>query len=66
MTRPKKAKAKPCWTPQTSCSKHSKEYGDQYEATEALNLAQSSANEEYKKFVKIAHVALNSDYAVIK
>jgi hypothetical protein len=43
-----------------------KEYGDQYEATEALSQAQSSANKEYMKFVKIARVALKSDYAVNK
>ena len=43
-----------------------KEYGDQYEATDALSLAHTNANKEYMKFVKIARVALKSDYAVIK
>ncbi len=38
-----------------------KEYGDQYEATNELNLAKVEANREYMKHVKIARVALKDN-----
>ncbi len=40
-----------------------KEYGDQFEATGALNDAWTKADKEYMRFVKVARIALKADYA---
>ena len=42
-------------------AKQMKEYGDQYAATDALNLAKAKANKEYMVHLKIARVALRGD-----
>lgn len=41
--------------------KQVKEYGDQYAATDTLNLAKAQANKEYMVHLKIARVALKGD-----
>ncbi len=41
-----------------------KEYGDQYEATNALNTIRTNADKEYMRFVKISRVALKNDFAI--
>ncbi len=38
-----------------------KEYGDQYSATDALNLAKAVANKTYIQHLKIARIALIGD-----
>ncbi len=38
-----------------------KEYGDQYSATDALNLARAVANKTYMEYLKIARIALIGD-----
>jgi hypothetical protein len=43
-----------------------KEYGDQYEATGALKQAHENADKAYMKFIKIARIALKSDWAAFK
>jgi len=41
-----------------------KEYGDQFEATNALNSIWDSANNDYIRFVKISRVALKNEFAI--
>lgn len=43
---------------------HQKEYGDQYEATNALKAIWDSANNEYMRFIKISRVALKNELAI--
>lgn len=40
-----------------------KEYGDQFEATDALNETWDNANKEYMRLVKVARIALKSEHA---
>ncbi len=46
--------------------KQQKEYGDQFEATGTLNEAWEKADKEYMRFVKVARVALKSEYALYR
>ena len=41
-----------------------KEYGDQYQATDALTEAWNTAEKTYMRFVKVARIALKSDHAL--
>ena len=41
--------------------KQKKEYGEQFAATDALNLARATANKAYMRHVKLAPVALKGD-----
>ncbi len=41
-----------------------KEYGDQYEATNALTAARTLANNDYMRFIKIARIALKNELAI--
>ena len=40
---------------------HTKEYGEQYAATDALNLAKAGANKLYIDYVKVARIALKGN-----
>ncbi len=41
-----------------------KEYGDQFEATNALNAVWSSAKSDYMRFIKISRIALRGELAI--
>ncbi|MBU0473814.1 MAG: hypothetical protein KKF62_06580 [Bacteroidetes bacterium] len=41
-----------------------KEYGDQFEATNALNSVWASAKNEYMRFIKISRIALRDEFAI--
>jgi hypothetical protein len=43
-----------------------KEYGDQFEATEALNQVREQADSEYMRSIKIGRVALKSHHALVQ
>ena len=42
-------------------NRHKKEYGEQFAATDALNLAKAEANKLYMTHVKVARIALNGN-----
>ncbi len=46
--------------------KQQKEYGDQFKATAIVNEAREKADVEYMRFVKVARVAMKSDYGFYK
>ena len=43
-----------------------KEYGDQFQATDALNSLWAQADADYMRFIKIARVALKSEHALFQ
>jgi hypothetical protein len=43
-----------------------KEYGDQFQATDALNGLLMQADAEYMRFIKISRVALKSEHALVQ
>jgi len=42
-------------------NKHAKEYGEQYDATDALKMSKALANKTYMKHVKLARIGLKGD-----
>ena len=46
--------------------KQQKEYGDQFEATDALNAAKDTANKQYMDHVKLARIALRNNRGALE